>query len=179
MSKNVFILLSHLSDDLVGYKTLHLKEVSLRTLKHPFIISSLEGCWWEPWAPSDPQHQRAFSPLSRGLQNLLIIHPFLFLPEISWGCICTRMFLLITLVLAGLSSCRRRSLFSSGQQQQHSMASSSLQLLFSCLQRSPSGQGSSRVAHLCLSSSDSLFPSRWASFVLASNLGDTFFQLFD
>ena len=63
MSENVFILFSHLSDDLVGYKTLHLKEVSLRTLKHPFIISSLEGCWWEPWAPSDPQHQRAFSPL--------------------------------------------------------------------------------------------------------------------
>ena len=44
MSKNVFILLSYLIDDLVEYKTLHLKEVSLRTLKQPFIISSLEGC---------------------------------------------------------------------------------------------------------------------------------------
>lgn len=51
-----------------------------------------------------------------------------------------------------LSLWRRRSLFSSGKHHHHFMANPSLQLLFSCLQRSLRGQGSSRVNHLRLSS---------------------------
>ena len=51
-----------------------------------------------------------------------------------------------------LSLWRRRSLFSSGKHHHHFTANPSLQLLFSCLQRSLRGQESSGVNHLRLSS---------------------------
>lgn len=72
-----------------------------------------------------------------------------------------------------LSLWRRRSLFSSSKHHHHFLANASLQVLFSCLQRSLSAQGSSRVDHWRLSFSGSLLASRWASFVSASSLADT------